>query len=217
MKLPAMYRKLLLLLLLFKVSFASAQYTWTPKSEKDGIKVSTSLVPGSKFKAVKVECDINATPSQLVKVLLDVKNGTEWLYHTKSSVLLKQVSPGDLYYYSEVSIPWPATNRDFVAHLTVQQNPETKVVIVNGPVVNGMVPVKSGIVRITESKGEWVITPIRKNTVKVVYTLQVNPAGDLPAWLINLFAAEGPTRSFEGLKEQVKKKEYQQGVAFVKD
>ncbi|AMR31444.1 lipid-binding protein [Mucilaginibacter sp. PAMC 26640] len=212
-----MYKYLTFLVLLLKISGASAQYVWTPKTETDGIKVSTSMVPKSKFKAIKVECDISATASQLVKVLMDVKNCTEWVYHTKSCILLKQPSPAEVYYYSEVSIPWPATNRDFVAHLTVHQNPENKVVTVDGPVVNGMVPAKEGIVRITESKGEWVITPIGKNNVKVVYTLQVDPAGDIPAWLINLFAAEGPTKSFEALRQQVKKSEYQQGVAYIRD
>ena len=196
---------------------ASAQYVWTPKSDKDGIKVFTSAVPDSKFKAIKVECDINASASQLVKVLLDVKNCTQWVYHTKSCVLLKQSSPGDLFYYSEISIPWPATNRDFVAHLIVHQNPQTKVVTVDGPVLNGLVPVKDNVVRITESKGQWLITPIAKNVVRVVYTLQVDPAGEIPVWLINLFAAEGPTRSFQGLKLQVKKPEYREGAAFIKD
>lgn len=212
-----MYKYLISFVLLLNISGASAQYVWTQKSDKDGIKVYTSIVPKSKFKAIKVECEIDASASQLVKVLMDVKNCTEWVYHTKSCVLLKQVSPAEVYYYSEVSIPWPATNRDFVAHLTVHQNAETKVVTVDGPVVNGMVPEKDGIVRIKESKGEWAITPTAKNAVRVTYVLQVNPAGDIPAWLINLFAAEGPTKSFEGLRLQVKKAEYRQGAPYVKD
>jgi hypothetical protein len=204
-------------LLLFKISPAAAQYDWKLKTEKDGIKVYTSLVSGSKFKAIKVEADLDATPSQLVKVLLDVKGCTDWVSHTKSCTLIKQVSPSELYYYSEIDVPWPATNRDFVAHLTVRQNADTKVVTVDGPAVAGFVPVKDDIVRITASKGEWVITPVAKGKIKVLYTLLVDPAGNIPAWLINLLATQGPMNSFQGLKKQLQKPEYAQGASFIKD
>jgi hypothetical protein len=212
-----MYKKLFLLLFLFKISTASAQYVWKLKTEKDGIKVYTSLVDGSKFKAIKVDAELDATAAQLVKVLLDVKSCPEWVSHTSLCTLIKQVSPSELYYYSEIDVPWPATNRDFVAHLTVHQNPETKVVTVYGPAVAGFVPVKEDIVRITASKGEWVITPLAKDKVRVLYTLQVDPGGNIPAWLINLLAAQGPMNSFQGLKKQLKKPEYQQGASFIKD
>jgi hypothetical protein len=212
-----MFKKLLLVLFLFKISTATAQYKWTPKTEKDGIKVFASMVPGSKYKAIKVEADLDATAAQLVKVLLDVKGCTEWVSHTRSCTLVKQVSPAELYYYSEIDVPWPATNRDFVAHLTVTQNPETKVVMVDGPAVAGFVPVKDDIIRITASKGEWIITPLEKQKIRVVYTLQVDPGGSIPAWIINLLAGEGPMNSFQGLKKQLKKPEYAQGVSFIKE
>ncbi|OOQ57293.1 START domain-containing protein [Mucilaginibacter pedocola] len=212
-----MYKYLFSIIFLLNITAASAQYKWTPKTEKDGIKVFTSIVEGSKIKAVKVEADLDATPAQLVKVLLDVKGCTEWVSHTKLCTLVKQVSPSELYYYSEIDVPWPVSNRDFVAHLTVHQNPETKVVTVDGPAVPGFVPVKEGIVRISESKGEWILTPLEKDRVRVVYTLQVNPGGSIPAWLINLLAAEGPINSFQGLKKQLKKPQYAEGASFIKD
>lgn len=213
-----MYKVIAAAFFILKLTKLSAQTDWKLKSESDGIKVYTSIVTNSKFKAIKVECELNATASQLVKVLLDVKNCPEWLYHTKLCTLVKQVSPAELYYYSEISIPWPVQNRDFVAHLTVSQHPETKVITIEGPAVNGMVPLKDGIVRVRLSKGLWVITPLKKNLLKVVYTLQLDPGGNLPAWLVNLFAAEGPMKSFQGLKSQIKKPIYQNAeLGFIKD
>ena len=206
------------MLLLLKVTNVSAQTAWKLKNEKNGIKVYTSDVANSKFKAIKVDGELQATLSQIVKVLLDVKGCPEWLYHTKSAVLVKQVSPSELYYYSEISIPWPVQNRDFVAHLKVYQNAETKVVTIHGPAVPGLVPVKDGIVRVQSSKGLWIITPLTNNRVKVVYTLQLDPGGNIPAWLVNLFAAEGPMKSFQGLLLQLKKPAYQNAeLEFIKD
>jgi hypothetical protein len=213
-----MYRIIIILFFLLKITGVSAQTNWELKNEKSGIKVYTSAVTDSKFKAIKVDCELKASLSQIVKVLLDIKNGPEWLYHTKSCTLIKQVSPDELYYYSEINIPWPVQNRDFVAHLKVRQNPDTKVVTVDGPAVPGFVPLKNGIVRVRSSKGLWVITPLTNGRIRVVYTLQLDPGGNLPAWLVNLFAAEGPLKSFEGLLLQLKKPAYQNAeLGFIKD
>src|SRR5579859_2230264 len=107
------------LIMVLTVAAASAQNDWKLSADKQGIKVYTGVFPDSRIKAVKVECDLNTTPSQLVAVVMDINTATDWVYHVKSAKLVKQVSPSELYYYSEVSLPWPAANRDFVAHLTV--------------------------------------------------------------------------------------------------
>ncbi|HTD98176.1 MAG TPA: START domain-containing protein [Mucilaginibacter sp.] len=213
-----MYRIFIAALFLLKITCVYAQTEWKLKNEKNGIKVYSSLVSDSKFKAIKVECELNATASQLVEVLLDIKACPDWVDHTRSCTLIKQVSPSELYYYSEINIPWPAENRDFVAHLIVNQNPDTKVVTVDGPAVPGFVPVKDGIVRVHSSKGLWIITPVKKGLVKVVYTLQVDPGGNIPAWIVNLLATQGPMKSFEGLIQQLKKPAYQNAaLPFIKD
>jgi hypothetical protein len=215
-----MFKKYLfpLFFLFFTATAASAQTDWKLKSTSDGIKVYSSSVPDSKFKALRVECNFQATLAQIVTVLLDVKTCTEWVYHTKSITLLKQPAPSEIYYYSEVSLPWPTSNRDFVAHLIVSQDEETKVVTVDGPAVNGLVPLKDGVVRVTDSKGKWIITPLGKDEIKVEYTLHVDPAGSLPAWLVNMVASEGPMQSFKKLKLQLKKPEYKNAsLAFVKN
>jgi len=184
------------------------QENWKLKTEKGGIAVYMRALPDSKFKAIKVECELEATLSQLVAVILDVNTGAEWVYSTKSSVLLKQVSPSELYYYSEVSVPWPASNRDFIAMLKVVQDTHTRVVTVYGPTFPDYLPVKKDIVRVQKSEGKWVISPMGKGRIKVEYTLRADPGGDIPAWLVNMFATKGPYESFKKLKEQLKKPEY---------
>lgn len=185
------------------------QTDWELKTEKEGIKVYTKTFPDSKFKAIRVDLDLQATLSQLVAVLMDVNTGAEWVYATKTSVLLKQVSPNELVYYSEVKLPWPVANRDFIAQLRATQDAKTKVVTIDGPVVPDFVPVKEGIVRVTRSVGKWVITPLGPHHVKITYTLRLDPGGDLPAWLFNLFVTKGPTESFKNLKAQLKKPAYE--------
>jgi len=185
-----------------------SQDDWKLKSDKDGIAIFTRTFPDSKFKAIKVEVELDATLSQLVAVILDVNTGAEWVYSTKSSMLLKQVSPSELYYYSEVNVPWPAANRDFIAQLKAVQDSHSRVVTIYGPTFPDYLPVKKDIVRVRRSEGKWVISPVAKRKIKVEYTLRVDPGGDLPAWLVNMFATKGPYESFKKLKEQLQKPAY---------
>lgn len=202
----------LIILLIFKLSSAPAQTTWKLSTENDGIKVYTGIFPGSKIRSVKVECEFKASATQFVAVLMDIKNSPEWLYHTKLCTIVKQVSPAELYYYSEVTLPWPAEDRDFVSHLSVSQNPETKLITIDGPAVPGIVPLKEGIVRVDHSGSQWMVTPLANGQVSVKYTLHVDPGGALPAWLVNMFATEGPVQIFKKLKLQLQKPAYKNVV-----
>jgi hypothetical protein len=185
-----------------------SQSDWELRTEKQGIKIYTRTFPDSKFKAIKVELQLQTSLSRLVAVLLDVNTATEWVYATKSATLLKQVSPSDLIYYSEIRLPWPLSNRDFIARLITKQDPETKVVTIDGPTITDYVPVKKDIVRVKRSEGKWIITPEGDGHLRVEYTLRTDPGGDIPAWLFNLFVTHGPVESFEKLQQQIKKPAY---------
>jgi len=197
---------------LLQPTFASTQEEWSFLTEKQGIKVYSKSVTGSKVKALKVECVVNATLSSMVTILMDVPGTVKWVYHTKSCILLKRVSPAELYYYSEVSLPWPLENRDFVAHVKVSQDKTSKVVTVEAPAIPGMVADKKGIVRVQHSIGYWTITPVDKNRVSVVYSLQVDPGGIIPAWAVNALSSQGPIESFIKMKELLQHPEYKNAV-----
>jgi len=205
-----------LLLFAFRISFA--QETWKLAVDKEGIRIYTRHITNSKLKAIKVECSLNVRASQLVKVIMDIEHSGEWVYHSKNAYVVKQVSPSELYYYSEVSVPWPAQNRDYISHIMVSQNPKTKVITIDAPCIADMIPVKPGIVRISNSVGKWTIAPTGNNMLKVEYQLAVDPAGSIPAWLVNLFATDGPLKTFERLKLQLQKPEYKSThLAFIED
>lgn len=211
------YISILSLALLFS-ALSFGQENWTLKNNKDGIAIYTKTIENSNYKGIKVKCSLPATLSQFVAVIMDVNTATEWLYSTKSAVLLKKVSPAEVYYYSEVGLPWPLSNRDFVCHLTASQDPRTKVVTIDGPVVPDYMPEKNGIVRVTRSSGKWIITPAANNMVNIEYTLEADPGGSIPAWLVNLFATKGPMESFRKLKVQINKPQYRNvKYDFIKD
>lgn len=201
------FRTIIIIIAFLHFTNASAQGEWKLISDKDQISIYSQAVPESKIKAIKVVCLVDATLAQMVALLLDVEAGTQWVYKTKSCRLVKKVAPGELFYYSEISLPWPLDNRDFVAHLRTTQDSVSKVVTIDGPVVSGMVPLKQNVVRVSNSKGRWVLSPL-PGKVRIEYTLHTDPGGYIPAWAVNLFAAEGPMETFKSMKQQLKLPKY---------
>lgn len=162
----------------------------------------------SPLKAIRVTCTMESTLSALTAALFDIDNSKQWVYATKAIKLLKPISASELIYYSEIEIPWPVANRDFIVDLKVEQDPKTKAVSVIGKNLYDYLPEQKNIVRIKESYSKWLVTPVSANSVKIEYVLEVDPAGIIPAWLINLFATKGPFETMKGLRNVVKQPQY---------
>jgi hypothetical protein len=206
------------LFIFYASTTALAQKDWTLKVDKDGIKVYTKNLDNSPFKAVKTICTIETSLSQLTAVLMDINNTVDWVYATKKCVVLKTISASEVIYYSEIDAPWPVSNRDFIVRLWAEQDEKTKAVSVLAENKPTYLPVYGNIVRIQHSHSKWLLTPLPNGHVKVEYELQVDPGGNIPAWLINMFATKGPYESFKKLKQQVKKPMYlAMEVPYIKD
>ncbi len=205
-------------ILFFLSANSFSQNDWALRLDKEGIKVYSKNLDNSPYKAIKTVCTIDASLSRLTAVLLDINNTTDWVYSTKTATLLSQPAPSELVYYSEVDIPWPASNRDFIVSMKVSQNARTKAVTVLADNKPTYLPENKNIVRIPQSYSKWYIEPLSNGQVKIEYLLQVNPGGTVPAWLINMFATRGPFESFKNLRNQVKKAVYNNAsLPFIRD
>jgi ribosome-associated toxin RatA of RatAB toxin-antitoxin module len=201
-----MKRQLLFISLMMTVQVipVSAQDDWKLQRNKGGIQVYSAEFPDSKIRAIRVVANYDASPEKIADIVMDINTSMEWISHLKSCYLIQRVSQNELYYYAEVKLPWPVLNRDFVAHLTRNEDSLTRTITIDGPAVEGLILEKKGTVRIHNSLGKWIITPLDDNQVKVEYVLHVDPAGSLPSWLVNLFSTETPMQIFENLRKELK-------------
>lgn len=199
---------LLIVTMLFQPA-VKGQEAWNLRKDKNGIKVFSRNVAGFKFNELKVESFFEGGVSQMVALVLDANSQKEWAYKTIKSEILKVNSESDLIYYEEVEAPWPFSNRDFVLHLNVQQNPQNKVVNINVEIVNDFLPEKKDIVRVKYFSATWVITQLNNHQFKLDYRIQIDPGTNIPAWLANLFSTNAPYESFMHLKERIKLPQYE--------
>ena len=202
-------RTLLILgLVLAACPSAQAGPQWVIRKDKDGIKIYTAKLPNESFRAVKVECFMNATADQLLAVLLDINNNHEWVYKTIASEIVKPISDRELIYHAQMECPWPFSNRDIIAHLKIaRQSPS--VITISSQAKPDLLPTEEDVVRIRSSKAQWTITDMKDQVIKVEYTIQFDPGGNIPPWLLNLFITDGPYESFRKMKERVDLPAYQ--------
>jgi START domain len=192
-------------LLLVIGSSGIGQYNWKLSKDKDGIQVFLSETAHSKFKSIKVECTLEGNYDKLIDALSNVDHFKDWIYKTKTAHLLKKPSANELYYYSETSLPWPMSNRDVVAHVKIQKDNQPgfiKITSVNEPNYLTEMP---GKVRVPHLSIDWHVSMPTAKTIHIVYVFEVNPGGDIPAWMVNMFADKGPYETFKKLAVILKK------------
>jgi START domain len=182
-----------------------SQYKWKLSKEKDGIKVFLAENPKSKYKSIRVECTLQGSFDKLIAVLTNVDHLKDWVYNTKTSYLIKKITPYELYYYMETSIPWPMSNRDAVVHLRITKDSLQRFVKVSAISEPLFIPERDDKIRIPRSNVSWHVTMPTKNTISIIYVFEADPGGNLPGWVVNSFADKGPYESFKKLSEMLKR------------
>jgi hypothetical protein len=195
-----------IIFLFFLLSFAhniNPPGKWELMKEQNGIKMYSRSSEHSKFNDIKVEAEFPGTIQQIAAILLDVEKYTEWAYATKSSVLIKKISNTELIYYSEIDVPWPANDRDFYAHCKVTFDSSLHSMKLVSASIKNYQPEKKNVVRLAYSKGIWNVTAEGNKKIRIEYLLELDPGGNVPAWLLNLFSTKGPMETFLKLKQKM--------------
>ena len=194
--------KFILSIWLFIHSYSSfSQINWELAKDKNGIKVYTATEDGSKIKSIKVEAVLTGTLQKLVKILLDVENNKEWVYNTKQTYILKAVNANEILYYSETALPWPVANRDIPVRMRLNFNTTNNTLRVTAAGEPNAYPVQKNIVRIQLFNSSWEVKPEGKNKIRIVYFLKIDPSGNVPAAVTNMFVTKGPYETFDNLSK----------------
>ena len=196
----------LVIFLAFVQFFCYAQRDWELRKDENGIAVYTRKLDNEKYKEIRVLCEFDASADKLIEILQDVNHHKNWVYKTTKSYLISRKNKDTLFYYSEISLPWPASNRDAVVQLSCANDTANKKLIIAVQSMPNILPEKPGLVRVPYSLGLYDVKTLPKSHIKIDYTLKVNPGGSLPVWLVNYTATIGPYNTFIKLKGLVERK-----------
>ena len=188
------------------------------KRDKGGIMVYMRDAPDSKIKELKFTTDLDASLNAIAAILTHVEGFDDWVYASIQSRTVKRVSESEVYYYTQIDFPWPLNNRDLVLHTNIWQDPKTLSIHSRTNSVHWMQPETHGVVRITKADLEWNFTPLKNGKVHLDYYLKSDPGGNIPAWIVNLAADQGPLQTMVKFKEMLQKEEYKNAKpAFVQE
>lgn len=208
---------LLFVFIIFNLSYTN-QKSWELKKVSNGIFIYTRHQPTSEIKEVKCNTNFKATLKSLVAFIKDISAHPQYIYKCNKSFITKNLNDSELYYYHETSTPWPVENRYGIIYYKITQNSKTKVVTIKSNGVLGMYAKQTNMVEVPSLNANWIFTPKPDGTVDGEYYIHLNPGGNIPSWMINLFVVDGPYNTILKMKELLKKEKYQHlKVDFIKN
>ena len=203
--------------LLINLSFTSS-INWELKKSSNGILVFTKQGLKNEIKEVKCVTNFHSSLKNLVCFIKDINAHPQYIYQCKNSFIIKNVNDSELYYYHETSTPWPVANRYGVIYYKITQNSLTKVVTIKSNGVLGLYPNQPNLVEVPSLNANWTFTPKSDGTVDGEYYLYLNPGGNIPIWLINMFVVDGPFLTILKMKELLQTEKYNDcKVSFIKN
>ena len=191
---------------LFLPMMGMAQANCELKKEKDNIKIYACRVEGSALNDILVEFEVNSTIEKYIPIVLDVSRYNEWRYREFNHKLLKKISDSELIYYAQVSAPYPLNDRDLVLHLKINKDSLPKILTVTNESMPDYIPPVEDVVRVPSSFSIVTLIPLSESRLKVSCYVRVNPGGQIPDWVVNMFSTQGPYETFKNLIEKMEDK-----------
>jgi hypothetical protein len=190
---------------LFLTIQLQAQSDCTSKLEQDSVKIWACKVSNSKYRAVKSTFLMKGNLHQIAAMILDIDHMAEWNYKTHSARTLKNISDRELIYYTEIEAPVLTDNRDFIIHLSMKQDPKSKIITVELVSMPDYLPPRKGVVRVPFSEARWTIRPLDRSTLQIDYYIEIDLGGSVPPWMVNVVAHRAPYETFLGMKSVIGK------------
>ena len=204
----------LILMIMFSPYLLFAQNQWALKKDHNGIRVYTSAVPGSLFKAFRSVCTVhNTSLEEVAAVVLDVSHYDLLFPDTREVRLLEKKSDGHFIHYMVTDAPWPVEDRDGVYELIARQHPENKMITADIRCIRYPVPVKKNVVRMNRGEGQWILTELKDGQVEVSYRYHGEPEGSIPAWLANSSVVSIPYQTMKNLRARIASGQYKNAAA----
>ncbi|MFY0626128.1 MAG: hypothetical protein JXR07_07535 [Reichenbachiella sp.] len=174
---------------------------WNLAKDKNGIMVYTREAEGSDIKEFKAITTLDANLEDIIVVLQDYENYPKWYDHVKTSYLIEKKENEANIYHLEMGMPFPFSNRDVVCKMVIDDSKDWVEVWITNEI--GIKPPDDGIVRMPVASGSWKLKQISSNKVEVHHQFKGDPAGNIPAGIVNMFLVAGPLNTMTQLQEYI--------------
>jgi hypothetical protein len=199
-----MIRILLIIIFIFISSaflaFTPIENQWKLVTEEEGFKVYTRESTVSSIHEIKILYTANSTLDKVSTALDDVPNYKNWVYKCSLSKRVALKNEDDFDYYILTDFPFPLSDRDLVIHTQQTMWPDGKGYSSVSKLLPSEYNKSEDRVRMAYFESKWEVKKINSTTISIDYRVVANPAGDLPAWLVNMAITKGPVETMRKFK-----------------
>lgn len=199
-------------------AYAEKAPEWNEINDEEGIKVWQREVPGTSFVEFRGRGDVDSGIKMILAVLHDQKRKKEWMNRCVDNRLVRAkptLGNNVMYNRTGSNVPF-VSDRDAVLESTLTVLRDKKQVRIDvKSVTDPLAPEIDGVVRMPKVIVQWLLEYKDAKTTNVTYTVQADPGGMLPAWIVNLVSKEMPWKTISNLRAQVKKPGYDHDLMFV--
>jgi hypothetical protein len=167
---------------------------------EDGITVEEEVDASRSLPILTGTVMMSASAAQIAAWVGAVHTYTDWQHNCEEARVLPQ-SDGSRLTYNRIGSPWPVSDRDVVLRSTRTNATDGSIHIEFRSTEDGNLAVPSGVVRMPRLFGSYELTPVEGGT-QVVYTVDSDPGGSLPAWLVRQASKDLPYMTLKSLQKR---------------
>ena len=190
-----------------KAQANEAQEDWKLVKDQNGIQIETRLNDGRSFKEFRARTKIKISPAQFQRLLLDAEALEKWGHKIKSVEVRERKGDSLQVYYAVAKAPFPYKDRAGIYLNRFRWNAEGNTLTVEIELLQEEGEAAKDVV-LMDGYGFWEIKAMDANFSEVLFQMQLDPGGNIPAWMANLFVSDSPFQTMTGLRDFVVKNRY---------
>jgi hypothetical protein len=168
---------------------------------EDGITVEEETAPGRALPIMIGKTTMYATPEEIAAWVTAVHTYVDWQHNCEEARVLERPD-GTRLTYNRIGSPWPVSDRDVVLR-TSRESLDDGAIRLEFRSTEPKLDVQSGVVRMPRLVGSYVLTPTGGGVTQVVYTVDSDPGGSLPTWLVRQAGKDLPYFTLKNLRARV--------------
>ncbi len=178
---------------------------WEQIADKDGVKVYRRSVEGSRLKSMRGVGVVDAPVRTVALVLLDDPRAHEWVDSLAESRVVRVLSPYEYIEYNHVAMPAFVRDREFITRVSLAASRADATAYIRSQPADDPSIAHTKIIR-GQLSGYYELKSIDggKRTLLTI-ELHSDPAGLIPAWLVNLFQKDWARATIAGIRRQTQK------------
>lgn len=181
--------------------------------ESNGIRVFKEKNAHDNINRIVAQMTVDANYLQVLCLIKDFPHKKDWIYANHGAFCMDSISPYHWIFYGISEIPWPLLDRDVVADVHLELDHQNQTITIHSVAAADLVPASPDMVRIEMFDSKWRIQKKGKQSL-VELDMLVDVGGNVPVWLVNMFASNGPMQTFKNMQKELKNKDLIQDCGY---